>query len=192
VIFELLWRATHRGREPRKWLKRLTELRHRVVPRPFDRLLLEKRGLVGAEIGVLAGEHAAAMLRVLDIRTLYLVDPYAAYSEHDARDMAAIRLKMRRRLARFPQCHWIQWSSVYAVNHVPDELDFAYIDADHSYKSVQQDIAAWWPKVRSGGILGGHDFTIGHEPLIHAVTEFSVRNALTLYTCSPDWWIVKP
>jgi len=35
--------------------------------------------------------------------------------------------------------------------------DLVFIDADHRYKSVKQDIELWWPKVKEGGILCGHD-----------------------------------
>jgi len=37
-------------------------------------------------------------------------------------------------------------------------LDLVYIDADHKWWSVVQDLAAWWPKVRPGGVMLGHDF----------------------------------
>jgi cephalosporin hydroxylase len=37
-------------------------------------------------------------------------------------------------------------------------LDFVFIDADHTYDAVQADIAAWRPKIKSGGILAGHDW----------------------------------
>lgn len=37
-------------------------------------------------------------------------------------------------------------------------LDAVYIDADHKWWSVVQDLAAWWPKVRPGGVILGHDF----------------------------------
>jgi len=41
----------------------------------------------------------------------------------------------------------------------PDEsLDFAYIDANHAYHFVKEDIALWWPKVKKGGWLCGHDY----------------------------------
>eukprot|EP00747_Dinoflagellata_sp_TGD_P091697 gnl/TRDRNA2_/TRDRNA2_165153_c0_seq1.p1 gnl/TRDRNA2_/TRDRNA2_165153_c0~~gnl/TRDRNA2_/TRDRNA2_165153_c0_seq1.p1 ORF type:complete len:190 (-),score=44.02 gnl/TRDRNA2_/TRDRNA2_165153_c0_seq1:22-591(-) len=37
-------------------------------------------------------------------------------------------------------------------------VDVVYIDADHKWWSVLQDIVAWWPKLRPGGALIGHDF----------------------------------
>ena len=36
-------------------------------------------------------------------------------------------------------------------------FDFVFIDGDHRYESVRRDIQAWLPKVRPGGIMGGHD-----------------------------------
>lgn len=48
-------------------------------------------------------------------------------------------------------------------------LAFCYIDAAHEYEPVKRDILAWKDKVRSGGLLAGHD--IQHEPVRKAVME---------------------
>lgn len=37
-------------------------------------------------------------------------------------------------------------------------FDFIYIDAAHDYDSVKEDLEAWWPKLKSGGIFSGHDY----------------------------------
>ena len=37
-------------------------------------------------------------------------------------------------------------------------LDFVYVDAAHDSDSVNRDLAAWWPKVRPGGLMAGHDY----------------------------------
>lgn len=40
-------------------------------------------------------------------------------------------------------------------------VDFIWIDADHRYDAVKADLAAWTPKLKPGGIIGGHDFDWG-------------------------------
>ena len=41
----------------------------------------------------------------------------------------------------------------------PDEsFDFVYIDGDHSYAGFSADLKMWWPKVKQGGFLAGHDY----------------------------------
>ena len=42
-----------------------------------------------------------------------------------------------------------------------ESLDLVFIDGDHSYEGCKADIEAWLPKLRSGGVLAGHDY--GHK-----------------------------
>jgi len=75
------------------------------------------------------------------------------------------------------------------------EVDLAYIDADHRYPAVVADIAAWWPVVKSGGFLAGHDFCLGSPGVIRAVTEFAIREKLPVEfggSRFPVWRIRKP
>ena len=51
--------------------------------RPFDQLLVGKKNLHGAEIGVYRGQHARELLELLDIETLILVDPWKDYKEYN-------------------------------------------------------------------------------------------------------------
>ncbi len=49
--------------------------------------------------------------------------------------------------------------SVLASGEFPaGSCDMVFLDAQHSEASVAADIAAWWPKVKPGGILAGHDW----------------------------------
>ena len=53
-------------------------------------------------------------------------------------------------------------------------FDFIYIDANHTYKYVCEDLALWYPKLKPGGILAGHDYLNG----IAYGTIFGVKRAV--------------
>lgn len=54
----------------------------------------------------------------------------------------------------------IRENSVVASKLFADQSsEIIFIDACHEYEFVKEDIAAWLPKVKSGGILAGHDYT---------------------------------
>jgi len=74
--------------------------------------------------------------------------------------------------------------SVDAAADYPDEyFDYVHIDADHTYDAVLADLNAWWPKVKVGGVISGHDY-IANKTLksgvtfgvIEAVAEFRKQN----------------
>jgi SAM-dependent methyltransferase len=66
----------------------------------------------------------------------------------------------------------LQMPSLEAVGWFNDaSLDAVFIDAAHEYESVRDDIAAWRPKVRLGGILAGHDYGAGWPGVDRAVNE---------------------
>jgi hypothetical protein len=56
-----------------------------------------------------------------------------------------------------------------AATYEDNTLDWVFIDASHDYDSVVADINAWLPKVKSGGIISGHDWF--HPPVCQAVTD---------------------
>jgi len=77
-----------------------------------------------------------------------------------------------------------------AVNDVP-ELDFCYIDANHSYDYVKKDIELYYPKIKQGGFIGGHDFHISALGVVRAVLEFVDKEGLELEGYPRDWWVKK-
>lgn len=57
------------------------------------------------------------------------------------------------------RCHAIRNKSWLAEADFKDEIDFLYIDGDHRWWACYRDLCDWVPKVRSGGLVVGHDWT---------------------------------
>jgi hypothetical protein len=83
----------------------------------------------------------------------------------------------------------IKSDSVKAANHFADEsVSLCFIDASHLYENVLKDLRAWWPKIKKGGILAGHDFP--GDGVKKAVIEFCMEHNLT-YNNNYSFWIQK-
>lgn len=63
-------------------------------------------------------------------------------------------------------------------------LDFVFIDADHSYESVKEDIEHWKPKVKPGLVLAGHDY---YDPEV----KRAVQETIPIYTLFGSCWVTK-
>ncbi len=160
----------------------------------FLRQYFGKELLHGIEIGVAFGINAKSILETLNIGKLFLVDPYLPYSENDSfvTKYADALPKVKELLYRFGNKPiFINKTSRDALNDIPNNLDFVYIDGNHSYSSVKEDIQFYYPKIKKGGVLGGHDFNIVFLDVIKAVTEFAYTHNLNLYAEVSDWWIIK-
>jgi hypothetical protein len=82
-------------------------------------------------------------------------------------------------------------SSHAAMGFESASLDVVFLDAAHDFASVLADLAAWWPMVKPGGILYGHDYD--HQPVKDALAEWSRdKDGLTITQRGECWWIEKP
>lgn len=83
----------------------------------------------------------------------------------------------------------IKLASLDAVKNFEDKsLDFVFIDASHEYEDVKNDIIAWLPKVKEGGILAGHDYYIGEQDYFPGVKK-AVNECLPNIEASENCWI---
>ncbi len=80
----------------------------------------------------------------------------------------------------------LSWKA--ASRYSDDSLDFVFIDASHDRESVGNDLSAWWPKVRPGGILAGHDYD---QPGVESAVDdrFGVSVERVSRRC---WQVRKP
>lgn len=87
-----------------------------------------------------------------------------------------------------------QMPSIEAANEFTDNsVDMIYLDGSHDYSSVLNDLTAWWPKLKDGAIVSGHDYTAIHFPgLVKAVDEFFGTESLELsFGGWPIWRLRK-
>ena len=101
----------------------------------------------------------------------YMVDLWSAQENYRQMDNATTSKNLermeeaRRNVARFgTKAVLVRKSSVEAAAQFEDaSIDFVYLDARHTYDAVMEDLEAWWPKVRPGGIVAGEDYMDAEE-----------------------------
>jgi hypothetical protein len=175
-------------------------------PSHFDRLLVGKKNLIGAEVGVWKAEHAWAMLKQLDIKKLYLVDPYEIYEGYwGMGTQSPQEILMSQQFAKKllkdegfeKKVEWIYKYSPDGAKDIKDNsLDFIYIDGNHDYEYVLQDLMVWEPKLKKGGLMGGHDYIHEkvkpyHEGVIKGVNEYTEKNKIKFEVSGEEWYYWK-
>ena len=84
----------------------------------------------------------------------------------------------------------IRMTSLDAVSLYENRsLDFIFIDASHEYEDVKKDIIGWYPKLKLGGIIAGHDYT-SYDGVKQAVDEILINKNL-IVRLENSYWIHK-
>lgn len=124
---------------------------------------------VCVEIGTWHGGFSEELLKQPDVTKVYCVDPYKHFENNEYPDgmndlnQGQFDELYRSVSSRFrsmfgSRVEFIRKISVDAVSQFADEsLDFVYIDGNHDYKYVLEDLKVWYPKVKQGGFLCGDD-----------------------------------
>jgi len=163
----------------------------------FPKLIDEREYRIGIEIGVDSGAFSAKLLNDSRLLTLYGAD---IWHRHPDRKLEAEKILNpfggRSNLLT-------EASPGVAARFTDDFFDFIYIDGNHHYRPVRSDINAFWPKLKSGGCLAGHDYVVAKGcGVIPAVNEFVTKNNIPLYTTQENgpllsdqlisWFFFKP
>ena len=129
----------------------------------LSRLIRAHKYRLGVEIGVKSGRNIKEITNACPHVIVHAVDPWEItpnYSHWTEDNMRSSETNFDNVMARRPNCiikH--KMLSNKAVSLFKDEaLDFVFIDGDHSYKGVKDDIKIWLPKIRKGGLISGHDY----------------------------------
>lgn len=139
---------------------------------------------IAAEVGVQEGIFSRTVLEswpgeLIMIDAWAHIPGYVDIANVSEQEQLQILEKARKVEKDFaPRAKIVKGFSTEVASQVqPGSLDFVYLDADHSYKGVMDDIKAWIGKVRPGGAIGGHDYIDGLIP----AGLFGVKSAVRDY-----------
>ncbi len=194
--------AGMRSAERIETIARLTRLAERpMAERLYSRDdlgdLLNRHNLIGegVEVGVADAAFSERIMKQWEGRQLHLVDLWDVdtrnrdHSQVSAMVQQTRQREAKKRMSRFgDRVRFHQADSCLAAQSFSDEsLDFVYLDADHSASAVQDDIRAWFPKIRPGGVLAGHDYLDGTA----AGCDFGVKTAVAIWECQSGYRVAS-
>ena len=151
--------------------------------------------LVGCELGVCLAYTLRYFLdQTTKISKVYAIDAYQPFMDHwgmVTQEMVD-RWKAQAYALLTPyqdRVTILEMDSVAASEHIADgELDYIFIDGDHSYDAVCKDLRAYWSKVKQGGIFAGHDWNL--PDVYRAVNDFRTEYGITteIQFCEKNVW----
>ena len=189
ALFDDHARAARAAREEAVPRVRLSERHIARCTLLLDRRALLERLPTGAEVAELGVDRGGFSRQILDVTAparLHLVDVWASERYHDglfqdvtaafAGEIASGRVRVHRE------------RSVEAAGRFEDaSLDWVYVDTDHSYETTRDELAAYAPKVKPGGLIAGHDYVVGNWTSMY---RYGVMEAVHEFCVARDWELV--
>lgn len=135
------------------------------------------------EVGVWEGDNLIPIANKFPLLICYGVDPYSGSSftkYYKGEIMALVNSEyyenmyknIESKTNKYKNINILRKTSEEAAKDFLDEsLDIVFIDARHDYDSVVKDIELWLPKVRVGGVLSGHDYSLTFFGVVEAVNH---------------------
>lgn len=158
----------------------------------LNRLITKNGYKTVVEIGVHRGRNMKEILRRQKEILWYAIDPWEFMESYPHWGQSLHDSSYQQFLVekdKFPgRVKELKMFSSDAVDLIPDGIDLLFIDGDHRYSAVKQDIELYAPKVRSGGIVSGHDYN--NLPRFPEVKQ-AVDEMFSTVTQAADhvWWV---
>lgn len=156
------------------------------------------------EVGTYKGQYAETLCSLIPGLDLTCVDAwkvYKGYKDFGVNDLESDAYQVAVERATRMGFKLLKAWSLDAVNEFADEsLDAIFIDGNHDFRHVTEDVDEWSRKVKKGGIVSGHDFFENYHK------GFGVREAIPAWCAAnrisplfvwtkdkcPTWHYIKP
>lgn len=161
--------------------------------RDLKELLPDISEAVCVELGVAEGLFSSDILS-WGVKKLYSVDLWESHPERPG-DVASPQewhtanyQNVKKLLSKFgDRSEILRGFTTVMAQLVPNlSCDLVYVDADHSYIGVKNDINSWWPKLKNGGVMAFHDYEMDHYGVKQAVNEFASGLDMQVYLIRED------
>ena len=170
--------------------------RWEVIKECVDKYSIEVKRIV--EIGVYYGDMSNEMRKIFPEAELYLIDPWQRYHQYDtiggnvwSNDAEDAYLKVVKHFAGDENTFVLRMSSEEAAKYIDGPFDIVFIDGNHSYEFVLNDIKSWMPKIPAGGLICGHDYARHGNAfgVKKAVTEMFRNDHFAVTVDQDDVWL---
>lgn len=147
-----------------------------------------KRPITMIEIGAYLGESTQIFYNNIELEKLIVIDAWEPTRKYKIEEISAAKTIFDALHSNNPKISAYQ---LYSTDELFNDFtaDFVYIDANHDYEFVSQDIDFWLPKVKAGGIIAGHDYTAKFDGVIKAVNERFNPKKVKIYKDTS--WLIK-
>ena len=181
-------RNKNKSKRIRRW--------HVMIP-----LIPDDRPVVGVEIGVRKAECSIKLLAARPLLTLHLVDPWEEYTAEDSANCGRLYSQDKKNVDYQAALENLKpyagraivhkMTSMQAAGVIQGELDFVFVDGNHSYEHTSFDINEWWGHLRPGGWMAIHDYQKKYEGVVRAVNEFVGKIDTSVFTGADDLIVLR-
>jgi len=160
--------------------------------------IINKRNLkTGIEIGVAYGGHSKYILDNTKIECLTGIDPYRHYpngmggleSDEDYEELYEFA-KQRLNSPRYRLIRQTSESAYEMLKKEGKKYDFVFIDGQHTYNSVYDEITKYFNLLKEDGLMSGHDYKLFPE-VTKAVDDYALANGYGVKELKGYAWILQ-
>ena len=154
-------------------------------------------GITALEVGVFYGGNAVSIMRNLNIKKLYLVDPYEDYKDynHSTNNWNIKQIEYNKIYEKIKKRIWKYGSKVELIRKRSSDIDidggFDFIYLDGNYGILRDDFDKFFPLLNESGVIGGYAFMPCHRDVVETVYRIVDDYGLELHGDCREWWIIN-